>query len=306
MPALAANALRMTAQEFETSVVDWARAQPGLAALVLIGSRARPGGEVDEWSDWDYHLITDRPDRYLDPAWPARIAPVWHAHVERTERGVSKLSVIFAGGFEADFVPLAAWQMRLVYWAMARPGLAAVYPAALRRGIANTRLVVGPGHRVVVGGPAWERRLAALAAVWPEPGFTAEIFREHCGAFWRHAVWVQKKIARGELRAAHRWNQVEVMEHLLALLAEEARLAGRPARPEARKAEQWLESRRLEQTLLPGAPDRRVLARALLAEIGLFEEVAPAVARAHGFAVPDHAALGSWLRTELAPLTGPA
>ncbi len=302
MPALAANALSMTAPEFETRVVDWARAQPGLAALVQIGSRAQPGGEVDEWSDWDYHLITATPARYLDPAWPAQIAPVWHAHVERTERGVAKLSVVFAGGFEADFVPLAAWQMRLVYWAMARPGLAGLYPAALRRGIANTRLVVRPGHRVVLGGPAWEQRLAALAAVWPEPGFTAEVFRDHCGAFWRHAVWVQKKIARGELRAAQRWNQIEVMEHLLALLAEEARLAGRPARPEARKAEQWLEPRRLEQTQFAGAPDRRVLARALLAEIELFGEVAPVVARARGFAVPEHAAVAAWLRAGLAPL----
>jgi hypothetical protein len=50
------------------------------------------------------------------------------------------------------------------------------------------------------------------------------------------------------------------------------------------------------------APDRRALARALLAELDLFEEVAPAVARTRGFAVPDHAAIAAWLRAGLAPL----
>ncbi len=295
----------MTAQEFENRLMEWARGQTDLAALVQIGSRARINGEVDAWSDWDYHLITSNPARYLDTAWLAQIGPVWSAHVERTPRGVAKLSAVFDGGHEVDFVPLATWQMKLVYWAMARPGLAWIYPAAVRRGIANTRLVVCPGHRVVLGGAAWERRLAALMVPWPEPTFSEQDFQMHCGAFWRHAVWVQKKIARGELRAAQRWNHVEVLEHLQALLAEEARLAGRPARPESRKAEHWLDARRLAQTAFASAPDQRVLARTLLAEIDLFEEVARSVGLARGFAVPDHTALSSWLRAELAPLAGP-
>ena len=304
--ARAPNAGRMTDQEFEQRIVEWARGQADLAALVQIGSRARVNGEVDAWSDWDYHLITSDPARYLGTEWLAQVAPVWSAHVERTPRGVSKLSAVFTGGHEVDFVPLAAWQMKLVYWAMARPGLAGLFPAALLRGIANTRLVVGPGHRVVLGGAEWERRLAALAVPWPEPGFGTENFQAHCAAFWRHAVWVQKKICRGEVRAAMRWNQREVMEHLLALLEEEARLAGRPVRPEARKAEQWLDDRRLAQTAIPVAPDQRTLARALLAEIALFEEVSRSVALGRGFTLPDDAAVAAWLRAELTPLAGPA
>jgi aminoglycoside 6-adenylyltransferase len=299
------NAERMTAQEIEQRIVEWARSHPDVEALVQIGSRAQPHGHVDVWSDWDFHLYTPNPDHFRKDDWPAQIAPCWSTLVERTERRVTKVSVLFAGGFEVDFVPLAAWQMKLVYWAMARPALSGLYPAVLRQGIANTRLIVRPGYQVILGDSAWTRRLAALAVPWPDRQVSADDFLHHNRAFWRHAVWVQKKICRGEVRAALRWNQREVMEHLLALLEEEARLAGRAARPEARKAEQWLDDRRLAQTGIPVAPDQRALARALLAEMALFEEVSRSVAQSRGFALPDDAAVAAWLRSELTPLAGP-
>lgn len=289
----------MTAPEFEARLVAWARARPDVAALVQIGSRVQPGATVDAWSDWDYQLIVRDPAPYLNRAWPAQIAPCWAAHLERTPRGVMKLSAVFAGGWEADFVLLTAWQMRLVCRALRHPGAAAWYPAALREGVRNLRLVAGPGHRVVLGGPAWERRYAALGVPWPEAGFTADDFLFHTAGFWRHAVWTAKKIRRGELRAAQRWAHVELREHTYALLAEEARREGRAPRPEARQAERWLGAVRLGQTAALTGVTQRELAGALLAELDLFREVTASVAAHRGWAVPDHAAVEAWLRTEL-------
>lgn len=294
----------MTAAEFEARVVAWARTLPDLEALVQIGSRVQPGAEVDAWSDWDYQLIVRQPSRYHHRDWPAQIAPCWSAHFERTERAVTKLSAVFAGGWEADFVLLSAWQMKLACWVMRYPGAQGWFPPALRQGVNNLRLVAGPGHRVVLGGQAWERRYAALAVPWPEPDFTAEDFQRHVAAFWRHAVWVAKKTLRGELRAALRWSQVELREHTYALLTEEARLEGCTPRPEARKAEQWLKARRLQQTAIVTGTDQAQLARALLAEITLFEEVSASVASRRGFVLPDYSAVAAWLRAELAKLAG--
>lgn len=291
----------MTATEFEARIIAWARSQPDIEALVQIGSRVQPGAVVDTWSDWDYQLITRNPENYHNREWPTRIAPCWSAHFERTERGVTKLSAVFEGGLEADFVLLPAWQMKLVCEAMRHPGAGTWYPAALRRGIRNLRLVARPGHRVVLGGPAWESRYGALAIDWPETGFSEEDFRHHVAGFWRHAVWVAKKILRGELRAALRWSQVELREHAYALLEEEARLDGRVPRPEARQAERWLADSRLAQTRLPIGPEKSLLAAALLAEMALFSEISRNVASRRGFAVPDHAAVEAWLRKELAP-----
>jgi len=298
------NSASMTAPEFEARLVAWARSLPDLEALVQIGSRVQPGAVVDAWSDWDYQLITRDPGRYQNHDWPAQIAPCWSAHLERTPRGVMKLSAVFAGGWEADFVLLPAWQMKLVCWAMAHPELNGLFPGVLRRAVYNLRLVAGYGHRVVLGGSGWERRYASLATPWPVVRFAAEDFRYHTGAFWRHAIWVAKKILRGELRAAQRWMHLELREQTYALLAEEARLAGRTPRPEARKAEHWLDARRLAQTDIATGTDQCGLARALLAEISLFEEVCTSVAASRGFARPDYSAVASWLRVELAKLAG--
>jgi hypothetical protein len=292
----------MTPHEFEARIVDWANRQPDVAALIQIGSRVQSSGEADAWSDWDYHLIVESTARFMNRAWPGQIACCWCSHFERTERGVVKLSAVFEGGLEADFVLLTTWQMKLVYWAMARPSLSRFYPASLRWGISNTRLIVGPGHQIIIGGRTWERWLGALAVTWPKQEFSFEDFLHHIAAFWRHAVWVQKKCVRGESRTALRWQQIALTDHVYALLEEEARLAGRPTRPEARKAEKWLDPRRLTQTAMETGTDQRVLARALLAEITLFEEVCQSVAGSRGWATPDYSAVAAWLRKELTKL----
>lgn len=292
----------MTPQEFEARIVDWARRQPDVEALVLAGSRARNAG-VDEWSDWDFHLLSARPQQYHGTEWLAGIAPLWCAHTERTPRGVIKVSAVFEGGLESDFVPLATWQMKLVYWGMRHPEWIKAMPVRLHRGILEARaFLLGSGYRVLVGGKAWEQRLTALDVEWAGLLMGAEEFSLHAGAFWQKAVWVTKKIARPEPRSALHWLHKLVTDHVYALLAEEARLAGRPARPEARKAEQWLDAKRLAQTDIQTGTDQRGLARALLAQIILFEEVCRSVAGSRGFVLPDYSAVAGWLRTELTKL----
>jgi hypothetical protein len=290
----------MTVTDFESRVKAWASARPDLQAFVQIGSRVQQSAVVDDWSDWDYQLILSNPSAYQNHHWPSEIAPCWSVHFERTERGVVKLSAVFEGGFEVDFVLLAAWQMKLVCWAMRHPGAEAWFPRVLTRGVRNLQLVARPGYRVIHGGPAWEARYAAMTTPWPERGFTAEDFEFHVSGFWRHAVWVAKKLLRGEGRAALRWFHVELREHTLALLAEEARLEDRAPRPEARQAERWLSEARRQQTAATFGPERALLAAALRAEIDLFDSVSGAVARQRGFVLPDRTAIKAWLAGELA------
>jgi len=295
----------MSPQDFENRIIEWAGRQSDIAALIQIGSRVQAGGVSDVYSDWDFHLITTNPQRYHNAEWVAEIAPPWCAHAERSFRGSHKVSAVFAGGLEADFVPLAAWRMKMVYWGMRHPGWMRWLPASLRRGIRETRIILlGSGHRVLVGGGAWERRLTALQRPWPERRMSEDELRRHNGAFWQKAVWVAKKIARPEPRSALLWLHKLIGEHVYALLEEEGWLAGKKARPEALKAEKWLAPHRLEQTAVATSLDQKSLARALLAQIDLFEEVSRSVAASRGFASPDHTAVAGWLRAELAKFTG--
>lgn len=295
----------MTAQEFERRIVEWAHRQDDIEALVQIGSRVQVGGHVDEWSDWDFHLISRRPRKYHNVEWVTEIAPPWCAHVERSPWGSIKVSAIFENGLEADFVLLTAWQMKLVYRSMRHPGWARWMPDRLRRGILETRVILhNSGHKVLVGGAGWEKRLTALEVNWAPRRMSAEELSGHVSAFWQKSVWVTKKIARPEPRSAMHWLHKLILEHVCPLLEEESLLAGRPARPWALKAEKWLDARRLRQTDITTSLDQKVLARALLAEIELFEEVSRSVAASRGFALPNHSAVAAWLRAELARIIG--
>jgi hypothetical protein len=292
----------MTPQEFEARIIDWARRQSGVEALVLAGSRAH-GGVVDEFADWDFHLISTRPTQYQCTDWLSEIAPLWCANAELTPRGVIKVSAIFEGGHEVDFIPLASWKMKMVYWAMRHPEWVKWMPTLLHRGIIETRaFLLGSGYRVVIGRNGWEKRLTALNAHWNGLQMTTEEFTTHAAAFWQKAIWLAKKIARPEPRSAMHWLHKLITDHVYALLAEEARLAGRSSRPEARKAEQWLDAKRLTQTAVETGTDQRVLARALLGQITLFEEVCRSVAGSRGWEAPDYSAVAAWLRQELGKL----
>jgi hypothetical protein len=293
----------MTPQEFETRIVEWAHRQSDIKALVQIGSRVQTGGVADALSDWDFHLISTTPGKYHGTDWLTEISPPWCAHAERTPRGVIKVSAVFEGCLEADFILLKDWQMKLVYWAMQHPEWVKWMPARLHRGILETRVILlGSGHRVLVGGKAWEQRLTALKIPWAGQRMSAEEFSQHTAAFWQKSVWVAKKIARPESRSAMHWLHKLIVQHVYALLEEEAWLAGRVARPEALKAEKWLDAKRLAQTDIVTGTDQRGLARALLAAITLFEEASRSVAQSRSFVQTDYSAVAAWLRAELSKL----
>jgi len=295
----------MTAEEFEERIVVWANRHPEVEALILAGSRAKSVADADRLADWDFHLLTDSPGQFYGTAWLEQIAPLWCAHSERTPRGVIKVSAVFEGGWEADFVPLASWQMKLVYWGMRYPEWTWM-PSRLRRGIQETRaFLLGSGYRVVLDRSCWKRRLDALQVDWPLRAMSAQEFENDVSGFWQQGVWICKKILRAESRSAMHWLHKLVTDRVYTLLAEEARLAGRTSRPESRKAEQWLDEKRLEQTALVTSIDRQVLARALLAKILLFEEVSRAVAASRGFAMRDYSAVAAWIRAELSKLAAP-
>ncbi len=206
-----------------------------------------------------------------------------------------------------DFIPLPAWQMKLVYWAMCHPNWSNWMPRRLRSGIHETRaFMLGGGYRLLAGDLNWNRRMQALQVAWRMPIMSAEQQAQHVNAFWTQAVWLCKKVARSEYRSAIHWTSKLMIDQVYPVLHEEARLAGRTPRPEARKAEQWLDESRLRQTAVTLAPDRRVLAQALLGAIDLFVDASAKVAAQGGFKPPNHTEVERWLRAELARMLQPA
>ena len=284
---------------WDSTVSSWARSRADIRALVQIGSRVQPGAAVDDLSDYDYHLITTNPTAYRDGGFARELGRCWASGAQVAFGGAVKVSAVYEGGLEADFVVLRHADVLMLSLALRWPATARFWPSVLRRGVEDFRTVAAPGWKVVKGGAPWERRYARVTpfrAPLAEPQF-----RELCGEFWTQLAWAAKRALRGELRASERALHRHLVENSLRMLQEEALLSGRPGRPLGRRAEGWLTGEQLRGTDFASRPDRAALLAALARIADVFADSSAAVAARNGWAPADHGELRAWLRS--LPLT---
>lgn len=248
-------------------IEDWARTDPGVHGLLLLGSRARTEQPADVWSDTDLIVVVDEPAAFLaDGAWPARFGAVAITFIEQTGHGRRERRVLYADGTDLDAVPVALAEVRD---GVSDPGALAI---------------LGKGHRVLVDKSGlFDGLPAAIAAAeealrreeeWP-PGELG--FENLVGDFWYHAVWAARKLRRGEL-----WVSVTNVDGylhrlLLAVLEWRARAGAGAGDPwvEGRLLERWAEPEvvtALDATFARYEPTE--IASALRATMDLFRQVA--------------------------------
>ena len=173
-------------------VVDWARSDGAVRALILLGSRARVDPPADEWSDTDLIAVVPDPAAFLaDPSWPARFGSVAVTFVEQTPHGRSERRVLYADGTDLDLVPVSIEE--------ARTGLREPGPLSM----------LARGHRILLDKDGLVADLPALIAGastehdqgrdWPPD---AAAFGNLVSDFWYHALWSARKLRRGELWVA--------------------------------------------------------------------------------------------------------
>jgi len=247
-------------------IVSWARADGGVQACLLLGSRARRDRPADAWSDTDLILVVDDPDAFLaDAAWPAQFATVSITFVEETMLSLRERRVLYADGTDLDVVPMSRQRM------------------AEHLDDPHALLVLGRGHRVVVDKTgifeglddriARAQAAAASAPGAPEPAAFANLVND----FWYHAVWTARKLRRGELWVARSCLDGHMKRLLLQVIEWQADLT-------IASTDHWFDGRFLEQwadsSTLAGLRDSFAhydpgdVARALEATMGLFRGLA--------------------------------
>jgi hypothetical protein len=285
--------MKAMAGGWDAAVSSWAAAQLDISALVQIGSRVQPGATADEWSDYDYHLITTRPDRYRDGSFARGLGPCWACGAQTAFGNATKVSAVFDGALEVDFVVLRRLDIVILSAAMRWPATGRLWPSILRKGVESFRIVAAPGWKVIKGGALWERRYSRIAP------FRAPLSRREfdglCGEFWTQLVWAAKKAARGEFRASQRALHMHLLENSLRMMQEEALMGGRKAYPFGRRAEGWLTEEERRATQFQSGPDRASLAAALERVAGIFSEASAAVAAGNGWEVERHPEIRAWL-----------
>jgi hypothetical protein len=168
-----------------------------------------------------------------------------------------------------------------------------LWPPALRCGTEDLRRVAGLGWKVIKGGASWEKRYSRIVPF--RRVLTKQSFDSLCGEFWSQLVWAAKKTDRGEYLAAQRTFHEVLFERCLYLLEEEALLGGKPARPFARRAEQWMDSERLEDAKIAVSPSRESLFLALRRVAALFADLSSSLAQKNGWEAGGYVEIRTWL-----------
>jgi hypothetical protein len=275
------------------TVSRWAHDQPDISALVQIGSRVQKGATADQWSDFDYQLITSRPGKYRNGSFARDLGPCWAYGAQVAFGNATKVTAVYAGALEADFVVLSNWEVRVAMAALRWPRTAPLWPRALEMGVLNLKIVAAPGWDVIKGGEPWRRRYSRIAPARAPLGEAQ--FSALCGEFWTQLVWAAKKADRGEFRASQRALHLHLLENSLRILQEEALLEGRQAFPFGRRAETWMTEAQSAATDIRSAPDRASLLAALEKLAGAFEGSSSAVAARNGWSGVQAAEIRAWL-----------
>ncbi len=84
-------------------IVEWAKNQPTIQAVLLIGSRARLDHPADLWSDLDLLIFANDLQAYTNSAWLSEIGDALLHILDTTGRGDPEWIVVFSDGLKADF-----------------------------------------------------------------------------------------------------------------------------------------------------------------------------------------------------------
>lgn len=249
-------------------LLQWAHARPDIRAVVLTGSRSRREPPADRWSDFDLMLICLDPQPYLETAgWLAALGEPLFTIVERTAAGALwERRVLFASGLDADFMVLS--------------------PDSARQNFPDTPVpeILQRGRQVLLDKDglfaSWDTGSAANpcaphAEMQPP---SPEAFAEVVNDFWFHAVWVAKKLRRGELWVATMCNNAYMKRPLLQMIEWATRATLGSATDvfyDGRRMEQWAPAWILEALPAVAAHyDAQDVWRALQASMALFHRMA--------------------------------
>ena len=257
-------------------LIAWAKTQPDIRLVLLVGSRARTETPADEWSDADIVIMSTDPDRFLTATdWLGEFATPLLTFLEPTATGTGEeRRVLFAGGLDVDFTPIPVSYVEQI--------AATGWPP-------ETAVVVARGMRVLLDKDDLFATIAHQVLEFPEAAPPAQQqFLNLVNDFWYHAVWVAKKLRRGELWIARSCLDCYMKGQLRTMLEWHARAThgwSYDTWHDGRFLDRWADPRAVAE--LPGVfarYDVDDVRRALFATMRLFRWLASETAERLGYA----------------------
>jgi aminoglycoside 6-adenylyltransferase len=276
-------------------ITEWATTKDNIRAAVLLGSQARTERPADEWSDADISLFTTDMDTYLSSSdWLHEIEKV---HL--TMLGVSGFGgmrqwrVMFDGARDVELTVMPDEMMKILVFMLQADSV----PPEAKTGVEELRTVMRRGVRMLVDKDGTMEQIASMLIPGEPPQAvppTEKEFLNLVNDFWYHTIWVAKKLRRGELWTAKacldgylKWDCVlpMVQWHTKASHGWQTDIWH-----SGRFMEKWADQRVIEGLRGSFAHyDAADIARALLAQMESFREVAIETVKLLGYLYPQDA-----------------
>lgn len=225
---------------FADEIAAWAAKENSVQGLTLIGSQARSENDqvwrADKQSDWDFQIISSRPNLFLNRAWTRRLTKAVQVYAIRRASigGVPKIAVLFEE-IEADLVIIPAKLLKLLRFAVSL-GLHR-RSTLIQRRVQELAVVIRPGWKFLKGADGWDAFYRRVIVDVADPRLSDDDIRDLADGFVCDYVWTNRKLARGELIAAQRMLHRSLAETNMRFFHELKMRRRERTFPEGRRAE---------------------------------------------------------------------
>jgi len=253
----------LTCEQVMDNFVQWAQEQSDIRAVLIIGSRGREDHPADQWADLDLLFVTTDPYRFLTRTdWLDHLGVPWLTYVE-DDAGVLERRVLFEGGVDVDFIPLSFDLIEKMIGVDLLPLEDVILP--------GIRILLDKDGLADVFHTA--RAELAKAPTRSIPPHATELM-EVVNNFWYHALWVSKKLQRGELwyaKWALDWRMKTLLLRMLEWHARATHGWNYNTWKDGRFLEEWADPRAYNSLRHAYAHyNKEDIERALLATLDLF------------------------------------
>lgn len=260
--------------DIKNKILDYAKKDEDIKAIIAIGSTTRNDVKADEFSDLDLFIVTSNTEPWFSGEYPERFGNVSISFIEPTLGGGRERRCIYDEDKDVDMIILTPEQ----------------FEAAVRDGVAGW--VMNRGYDVLYDSAGYEELLkTSIKQGSSNPEMDEAAFTNMVNDFYFHNIWALKKLRRGELWAAKMCVDAYLKNYLLRIIElYRYKTAGADVWHDGRFIDKWAGEDIL--TDLRGCfahYEEDDVRRALLETQKLFERLSVEVAEIEGFKYPEKA-----------------
>lgn len=188
-------------RNFKEKLLDLAKEDEDIKAIVLVGSSTRNTIKADEYSDLDVVIATEKPEEWLYGDYPEKLGNVKISFVEPTLGGGKERRALYDGSLDVDMIIFTPEK----------------FEKLIKEGVASW--VMNRGYEIMYDAKEFSALLEEYISHELKPTDLSEPeFNNMVNDFLFHTIWASKKILRGELWAGKMCIDAYLKNYLLKII----------------------------------------------------------------------------------------